>query len=143
MMMFFRKAVLTLFCTSLMGCLFSSSALALDNLVEDFTLFGAAIDANSHAETRLTTKLLKIESPSDNAAGTIGYTLGSAQKVILSVYDQQGREVMPLVDCTQTSGSHCVSWGGGHKDDKTISAGTYFLMMKTDESVILRRLVLE
>ena len=143
MMIILKKSLRTLLCTALLGCWFSSAALALDNVEADYNLDGAAIHVNSHPGNGLTTKLLQVCCPSSNRIGTIGYTLATPQKVALCVYDRQGSEVIQLIDRTETSGSHHIGWDGRHKDGQTAPAGTYFLMMKTDESVFLRRLVLE
>ena len=137
-----RNSLLSLLCSILMGCWFSSAALALDNVEPDYNFDGTTIYVNSHVGNNITTNLLKVCCPSPNQVGTIGYTLATPQKVALCVYDQQGSEVIQLIDRTETSGSHHIGWDGRHKDGQTAPSGTYFLMMKTDDSVFLRRMVL-
>lgn len=147
MMFNFRKTFLFLASSTLVLGLCSGRSLALDNLETSHDLERASAGDVSIVETSfsgnsLATELLSACCPESGHPGTIGFTLATPQKVSICVYDQQGSEIVQLVDRTETSGSHQTLWDGCRKDGKAAQGGTYFLMMKTDESVFLRRMVL-
>ncbi|MBC8479004.1 MAG: T9SS type A sorting domain-containing protein [FCB group bacterium] len=63
-----------------------------------------------------------------NPQTTIAYQLPRTTEVQLSVYDLQGRNVMDLVQGSQTAGSYRLVWQAG-----SLSSGVYILVMNTDE----------
>ena len=147
MMINFRKTFMFFVSSTLVAGLCSDPSLALDNLETSHDLERASAGDVSFVETSfsensLTTELLSVCCPESGRPGTIGFTLATPQKVALCVYDQQGSEVVQLLNRTETSGAHHTVWDGCRKDGKAAQDGTYFLMMKTDESVFLRRMVL-
>ncbi len=143
MMTHLKNSLLISLCTCLLcGSLFSE-AMALDNLSAGLGLDGGANETLLFAGSNLPTKLLQVCCPSGDGAGSIGYNLKFPQKITMCVFDQQGSEVVELVDRAETSGAHHISWDGRKNNGQTVPAGTYFLMMKTEESVFLKRMVLE
>ncbi len=140
----FVKTLLFLALTALVGAV---PCLGLDNLEPCVELnlaevAGTFLGERPIAREDLATELLSICCPSAISLGSIGYTLASPQKVALSIYDQQGREVASLVDRTIVSGRHRAMWDGCRKNGQPVKDGTYFLLMKTEKSVKLRRMVL-
>ena len=120
---------------------------ALDNLEPSIELNRAGDSSAFLSELPATcellvTELLGVCCPSETAQGIIDYTLASPQKVGLSVYDQQGHEVVHLVNDTIVSGHHRALWDGCSKNGDVVADGTYFLLMKTEEFVKLRKMVL-
>ena len=121
--------------------------LALDNLEPSIELDRAGDSSSFLSEfpttcEQLVTELLDVCCPSETGHGVIDYTLDSPQKVGLSVYDQRGREVVHLVNDTIASGRHRTLWDGCRKNGDVVADGTYFLLMKTKQSVKLRKMVL-
>jgi len=72
-----------------------------------------------------------------NPETKIGYTLKSATSVKITVYDKLGREVVVLVDESQSEGSHEVSFSASN-----LPSGVYFYRIKTNEAVEVRKMVL-
>ena len=72
-----------------------------------------------------------------NPTTTISYTINQPQTVRLSVYDVLGREVRVLVDELTSAGLHHVSFDAG-----TLSSGTYFYRLQTENSVQVRKMLL-
>ncbi len=140
----FLKTLLFFVFTAMVGAF---PCLALDNLEPCIELnradaYGAFQEALPVTSENLDTELLSVCCPSPIAPGFIAYTLASPQKVGLSVYDQKGSEVVHLVDRTIASGHHRALWDGCKKNGDTVQDGTYYLLMKTEESVKLRKMVL-
>ena len=143
-----QKSLILLFGTTLLGLTMPSATMAVDNLESgsDLThasLMGAFMRDSFFSESDLKTELLAVCSPAEGCLGIVDYCLDAPQQIALCVYDQTGREVAELVDRTEVSGSHTVRWDGCCKDGVDAPDGTYFIMMKTDESVFLRRMVLD
>ena len=140
----FMKTLLLFLLTTLVSAF---PCLALDNLEPCIELnradaFGTFQEALPLTSEDLDTELLSVCCPSTTAPGFIAYTLASPQKVGLSVYDQKGSEVVHLVDRTIPSGRHRALWDGCKKNGDAVQDGTYYLLMKTEESVKLKKMVL-
>jgi flagellar hook assembly protein FlgD len=61
-----------------------------------------------------------------NPTTTIGYGLPESSDVSIIIYDVKGREVMNLVQTTQSAGWYDVSWKGMTNTNKQVSTGVYF-----------------
>ncbi len=137
----------TLLLTILTISVVAFPCLALDNL-EPCAELNRAEDAGtflyntSVCTENPTTELLTICCPDEIVPGKINYNLASPQKLALGIYDQKGKEVVLLVDRAVTSGHHSLSWDGRRDDGESVKDGTYFILMKTEKSVQLRRMVL-
>ena len=70
---------------------------------------------------------------------TIEFALASAERVLLKVYDLQGREVATLVDEVRAAGTHAIRW-----DASLAPAGVYFYRLaagrrsETGRTVVMR-----
>lgn len=71
-----------------------------------------------------------------NPETKITYTLPSATSVKITVYDRLGREVVVLVDESQSEGDHSVSFNAG-----SLPSGVYFYRIKTPGMVEVRKMV--
>lgn len=71
-----------------------------------------------------------------NPETKITYTLPSASSVKITVYDRLGREVVVLVDESQSEGDHSVSFNAG-----SLPSGVYFYRIKTAGMVEVRKMV--
>ncbi len=72
-----------------------------------------------------------------NPSTVITYKLRSSQSVSLAVYDQLGRRVAQLVNGKQSSGSHQLTF-----DASGLSSGVYFYRLKTETSLITKKMLL-
>jgi hypothetical protein len=72
-----------------------------------------------------------------NASTNIEYTLASASKVTLTVYDVQGRVVDKLVDSYQQAGFYRVNWNGDY-----LPSGVYFYKLNTGDLSEVKQMVL-
>ncbi|MGM0460258.1 MAG: T9SS type A sorting domain-containing protein [Bacteroidota bacterium] len=72
-----------------------------------------------------------------NPSTTIGFELGTAERVALDVYDITGRKVAELIDGPMSAGYHTVRFDGSR-----LSSGVYFYRLTANNFVQTRRLVL-
>ena len=72
-----------------------------------------------------------------NPSTTISYQLDSPQAVTLTVYDQLGRKVSVLSSGRMSSGKHWVTF-----DASDLSSGLYFYRLRTESSVLTRKMLL-
>ncbi len=61
----------------------------------------------------------------------ITFTLGSAGYVSVGIFDVAGRLVRTLVDRSLPPGRHDITWDGRDDSGERVSAGVYFVKMKT------------
>lgn len=72
-----------------------------------------------------------------NTSTIIGYELTAVSQVKLTIYDLLGKEVARLVDERREAGSHSVHWS-----PSGVASGIYFCVLRTDQSVVNRKLVI-
>jgi hypothetical protein len=77
-----------------------------------------------------------------NPATTIRYTLGSASRVTLRVYDVLGRLVRTLVQDALPAGTFEVQWDGRAAGGSQVASGVYFYRLETDRGQQVRNMVL-
>jgi spore coat protein A len=70
------------------------------------------------------------------------YSVGTEQRVRLSVYNSLGQEVKTLVNSTVTPGMHSQAWDGTNNAGKQVAAGAYFYKMETSSGSQTRRATL-
>ncbi len=73
-----------------------------------------------------------------NPTTTIQYTLTESTQVKLTVYDRLGREVVTLVDESQSPGTYSVNF-----DASNLPSGTYFYRIKTPSKTEVKKMVFE
>lgn len=73
-----------------------------------------------------------------NPSTTIQYTLNESTQVKLTVYDRLGREVVTLVDESQSAGTYTVNF-----DASNLPSGTYFYRIKTPSKTEVKKMVFE
>lgn len=64
-----------------------------------------------------------------NPATTISFDLERAQRVRITVYDLDGRQVARLADDTFPAGTGRVTWGGTADDGRSLASGTYLVLV--------------
>jgi hypothetical protein len=77
-----------------------------------------------------------------NPVTTIRYTLGSASRVNLRVYDVLGRLVRTLVQDAMPAGTFEVQWDGRTAAGAQVASGIYFYRLETDRGQQVRNMVL-
>lgn len=77
-----------------------------------------------------------------NPTTTISYSLSSASKVQLKIYNALGQEIRILVDARQPTGTHRVEWDGRDSNGKLAASGLYLYRLKADSFVETRKMIL-
>jgi len=72
-----------------------------------------------------------------NPATTIKFTLPSADRVELAVFDVQGRRVASLLDQQLEAGEHSVHFDGAH-----LASGVYFYRIQTGKFTATKKMTL-
>jgi len=70
----------------------------------------------------------------------IGYSLSSAARVRLSIYDMRGHHVVTLVNAVQSAGYRNVRWDGCDSRGKALSGEFYVYRLDIDEHTLVRRM---
>ena len=76
-----------------------------------------------------------------NPSTKINYTISETNHINLTVFDMNGREIITLFDCKQTSGQHSVVWKGRDSKNNLVSSGVYLYQLKSDNFVESRKMV--
>ncbi len=134
-----------LFTLLVFSCI-SSSSFAWDNLNLHYRVndqLGSDLTESYPGRIGLpTTRLLSIVPPLSEKQGCIFYLNAEAQEVDICIYNQQGEEVVSLVDEIKTSGLHKTQWDGCNKQGLPVAGGAYFLLLKTDTTTKLCRMTI-
>jgi hypothetical protein len=81
--------------------------------------------------------------PNPFTPGTgIHYTLPRESRVLLQVFDAQGRRVAVLVNEQQPAGHHTVCWNGRNHAGVLLGSGVYFGRLSVGQEVLSRKLIL-
>lgn len=67
-----------------------------------------------------------------NPSTNISFQISTIQKVSLKIYDNQGRLVRILLENTMHAGKHEISWDGRNNSGVSVSAGTYFYVLVSE-----------
>ena len=71
-------------------------------------------------------------SPNPARRGTsFSFTLGSAGRTRLGIYDASGRLVRQVLDGESAAGSHRIAWDGRDADGQSVRAGVYFTRLES------------
>lgn len=77
-----------------------------------------------------------------NPSTSIEFTLPSAERVSLTVFDITGRKVRDLVSGPLSAGSHTVSWDGRDENGREISSGVYIARIIAGQETASRKMSL-
>ncbi|RKZ14356.1 hypothetical protein DRQ50_09075 [bacterium] len=77
-----------------------------------------------------------------NPSTTVRFNLPDPGRVEMAVYDLRGARVKRLASEVFTAGPHDVRWQGRDDRGRTVASGVYFVLMRTKDAVMTRRLVL-
>jgi hypothetical protein len=75
-----------------------------------------------------------------NPSTAIRFDIDRSEKVILQIYNNEGRLITTLIDNHMNAGSHEVSWNGKNDDGLTVASGVYYYILKTDGFVTSRKM---
>jgi len=71
-------------------------------------------------------------SPNPSRRGTsFSFTLGSAGRTRLGIYDASGRLVRQVLDGESAAGTHRIAWDGRDADGQSVRAGIYFTRLES------------
>jgi len=77
-----------------------------------------------------------------NPSTTISFSLGSAERVVIDVYNIRGQMVRSLVSGVYGAGSHTVVWNGCADDGVSVGSGVYFYRMVSGGFSEVRKMLL-
>ncbi len=77
-----------------------------------------------------------------NPSTTIEYRIPETGNVKITVYDIKGNMIRELLNGTQSSGSHQVSWDGKNSDGKQVSSGIYLYKTEYKNSTVSKSMML-
>ncbi|MBA4407748.1 hypothetical protein C0389_10770 [bacterium] len=77
-----------------------------------------------------------------NPSTNIKYALPQNSFVSIKVYDILGREVKTLVNTELPAGNHSIIWKGDDNDGQSISSGTYFYKIQSDNFSQVKKMIL-
>lgn len=73
---------------------------------------------------------------------TISYQLNKISKVIVRIFDLNGREINKLVEAQQPPGTHHVSWEGQSASGRRLSNGMYLYQVQVGKQVVTKQMLL-
>jgi hypothetical protein len=86
---------------------------------------------------------LRAPNPLRGRATTqLAFTLPTAQRVTLAVFDAAGRPVRTLTDGLQSAGAHMIPFDGLGTNGTRLAAGLYFVRLDVGGEHLTRRLAL-
>jgi hypothetical protein len=71
----------------------------------------------------------------------INYSLPRKTTVQLMIFDILGRKVMNLINKNEEKGKHSVSWNAHNSANDGIASGIYFVLLKTDYSLLTKKII--
>ena len=77
-----------------------------------------------------------------NPVTNIAYSIKTAGKVTLEVYNIRGQLVKTLVNEVQETGAHTAIWNGKDNTGKSVSSGVYFYKMKAQDYNSTKKMIL-
>ncbi|MDZ7316565.1 MAG: T9SS type A sorting domain-containing protein [candidate division KSB1 bacterium] len=77
-----------------------------------------------------------------NSSTTITFTLPRTERIVLSLFNVQGRRVARLVDGSFSAGTHAVHWDGCDDKGQRLSSGVYFIELKSGSFMQCRKCLL-
>ena len=77
-----------------------------------------------------------------NPATTISFVLPEQMRVIMAVFDIDGKLVKTLVDKPLSSGPNKVTWDGTNDRGNSVSSGVYFYRLQAGKRVLTKKMVL-
>jgi len=128
-------------------CLFDSAysracaPLVAGRAIKYCTVAPAGIaDQNNLSSVLANTQFAAYPNPL-RGTGNIAWSVQTAGKVTLKVYDPSGRVVRNLVESSMKPGRYAVTWNGKANDGRDVSAGIYFYKLETSSGKLEQKVV--
>ena len=77
-----------------------------------------------------------------NPKTTISFDLPSSARVVLSIYDVEGKLVRKVADAVMGEGHRSVTWDGKDERGGSVGSGVYFYRLKSGKRTLTRKMVL-
>jgi hypothetical protein len=77
-----------------------------------------------------------------NQSTNIRFEIAETKKVILQIYNNEGRLITTLIDNEMNAGLHEVSWNGKNFSGQTVASGVYYYKLTAGEFQSIRRMIL-
>ncbi len=77
-----------------------------------------------------------------NSATMIKYQLAEPSKVILTIFNLAGQQIIQLIDETQDAGTFQLLWDGNDQARIPVASGIYLLQIQTDNFLMAKKLLL-
>lgn len=127
-------------CTDTSFVVIASDGVAFDSLTVEIQFIETYVDQNDQV---IFSYFLFQNYPNPfNPRTTITFVLPYPGHVNLTVYNVQGQEVNTLMNAACQAGSHTVIWDGRDVTGKSVGNGVYFCVLKADDHIKTRRMVL-
>lgn len=111
--------------------------------VDNLRLFPKVTGLENGTPVMLNSFELKQNYPNPfNPQTTIEFSLEAQDKVLLTIYDLNGREIKTLVNDNLSSGSHRYTWNGTDARNNKVATGIYFYRLNTGNHVQIKRMIL-
>ena len=105
--------------------------------------FGIGPDAVDDVETPVVKSELKANYPNPfNPTTTIVFSLATAEKVEINIYNLKGQKVKTLLSDNLLSGNHSVVWDGKNDKNNSVSSGIYLVKMQTGKTTATRKITM-
>lgn len=70
------------------------------------------------------------------------YQLAKTENILVAVYNIKGEKVRTIANGAKHAGSYPISWNGFNDNGKMCPTGVYYLILKTDDSITTRKIVM-
>ena len=77
-----------------------------------------------------------------NPVTEIKYTINKTARIVLTIYDNNGRIVNNLVNDIKSPGIYNVRWDGCDQSDNLLPSGVYFYSMEAGNNIISKKMIL-
>jgi len=77
-----------------------------------------------------------------NPTTAIAFTIPTAQRVSLKIYDAQGRFVQTLIDAPFAAGRHEVEWNGLNRQNEAAASGVYLYILQSGSFREMKKMIL-
>ncbi|MEJ2721252.1 MAG: T9SS type A sorting domain-containing protein [bacterium] len=77
-----------------------------------------------------------------NPTTTISFTTPASSRVVLEIFDAQGRRVKTLIDDSTPAGSFTATWNGRDEKGAYVASGVYFVRLQSNGHAQTRKIVL-
>ena len=77
-----------------------------------------------------------------NNSTTIKYSIPKQSKVILEVFDVQGRNQSEIINSVNQPGNYQILWNGKNDNGMKLPAGVYFIALHVDNAQITKQVLL-